>query len=104
MTFIPRQESFVCEHCHKEVTPLEHGSYRNHCPFCLYAKHVDQDGPGDRLSTCQGLMKPISAELSSKKGWIITHECEKCGKVIPNKSAPDDDVAGNADALRPNAD
>ena len=35
-------------------------------------------------------MKPISADQSGKKGWVINHKCEKCGKMIPNKTADDD--------------
>lgn len=92
MSFIARQEPFVCEHCGKAVEPLEHGSYRNHCPFCLFSKHVDRDGPGDRLSGCQSLMQPVSLDYDGKKGWLIVHECSKCRKTIPNKAAPDDDV------------
>ena len=92
MTFIARQEEFVCENCNAVVQPLEKGSYRNHCPFCLYSKHVDNDGPGDRASLCQGMMRPDHLDQSGKKGWVIIHICEKCGKQSPNKAAPDDDL------------
>lgn len=90
MVFIARQEPFVCEHCGERVEPLERGSYRNHCPFCLYSKHLDGDGPGDRASQCQGLMEPAGFEFQAKKGWMVAHLCTKCGKRIPNKTAPDD--------------
>lgn len=93
MTFIARQESFACAHCGRQVEPLEHGSYRNHCPHCLYSLHVDRDGPGDRLSTCQSPMAPVTLDQSGKKGWMIVHECLRCGKRIPNKAAPDDDLS-----------
>ncbi len=93
MTFIPRQEPFVCEQCKADVQPLAEGSYRNHCPHCLYSKHVDQDGPGDRASSCKGLMKPVGIDSHSKKGWIIIHRCETCAKEQPNKAAPDDDLS-----------
>lgn len=92
MTFIARQESFECEQCKKQVEPLETGSYRNHCPYCLWSKHVDKDGPGDRLSTCCTLMKPIGVDHQSKKGWMIVHRCQKCRKQITNKAACDDDI------------
>lgn len=59
MAFIMRNESFICEHCGFEVSPHPSGSARNHCPKCLYSKHVDEDSPGDRLATCYGLMEPI---------------------------------------------
>jgi len=92
MTFIARQESFTCVHCGKSVEPLEHGSYRNHCPHCLYSLHVDRDGPGDRESTCQSPMAPVELDQNGKKGWMIVHQCVRCGKRIPNKAAPDDDL------------
>lgn len=90
MVFIPRQETFVCEKCGKHVEPLEKGSYRNHCPHCLWSKHVDHEGPGDRASLCGGLLKPTMLDQRGGKGWIIIHECVKCGKISPNKAAPDD--------------
>lgn len=90
MPFIPREEPFICEHCNANVQPLEKGSYRNHCPFCLFSKHVDDEGPGDRKSKCKGLMEPLSLDQDGKRGWIVVHRCLKCGKQMPNKAAPDD--------------
>jgi DNA-directed RNA polymerase subunit RPC12/RpoP len=92
MPFIPREEPFTCEHCGRPVEPLGRGTYRNHCPFCLWSKHVDDQGPGDRASTCGGLMEPIGLDQDGKKGWMILHRCVHCGKEIPNKAAPDDDL------------
>lgn len=92
MIFIPRQEPFICEHCGRKVLPLSEGSYRNHCPYCLYSKHVDDAGPGDRKSACEGLMVPVNLDQRQKKGWLIIHRCEKCGKTVVNKAAPDDDL------------
>jgi RNHCP domain len=91
MVFIARQEEFQCEHCFRTVTPLKK-SYRNHCPFCLYSKHIDLHGPGDRQNTCLGLLKPIELDSSSKKGYIVIHECIKCSKKVRNKCAPDDEI------------
>ncbi|MFH0770211.1 MAG: RNHCP domain-containing protein [Candidatus Peregrinibacteria bacterium] len=93
-SFIPRQESFTCSHCGFQVEPIEHGSYRNHCPRCLYSKHVDELGPGDRQSSCGGLMEPKGIDSGGGKGWIIIHRCTKCKKIIRNKAAPDDDIIG----------
>ena len=87
--FIVINEEFTCQNC-KEKNPKLQGSCRNHCKKCLYSLHVDKKTPGDRKSTCKSLMKPISADQSGKKGWIINHKCEKCGKTIPNKTADDD--------------
>lgn len=92
--FIPREEPFTCEHCAAAVTPLLCGTYRNHCPRCLWSKHVDDAGPGDRASLCGGMMRPVDLDQSGKKGWMVIHECERCGKRIPNKIADDDQWEG----------
>lgn len=90
MTFIAREEAFTCGHCGNKVQPLGKGTYRNHCPQCLWSKHVDDEGPGDRLSLCKGLMEPKGFDM--RKGeWVVQHECTECGKKIVNKLAPDDD-------------
>lgn len=80
--------AFSCEHCGSKVLPVTNGSYRNHCPFCLYSKHLDNK-PGDRQSPCRGLMKPIALDYSGKKGYQVIHQCEKCKKVQKNRVAID---------------
>ena len=80
-----------CLHCGKEVLPMGKSS-RNHCPFCLWSKHLDIN-PGDRASECRGLMEPISAEPDPKKGYVIIHKCTKCGAERNNKMQSDDDTA-----------
>lgn len=92
MPFIPREEPFKCGNCKSEVQPLGKGTYRNHCPHCLFSKHVDDKGPGDRASKCKGLMKPIGIDQDSKKGFVLIHECIKCKKISRNKAAPDDEL------------
>jgi hypothetical protein len=92
-----RQEEntgFVCGNCGIEVVPVSDGSYRNHCPFCLYSKHVDVL-PGDRQSDCGGLMEPVGVYYHTKKGYQIRHRCLVCGAQQSNKAAletvqPDD--------------
>jgi len=91
MGFVMRNESFVCEHCGKTVPPHPEGSARNHCPFCLHSKHLDDEFPGDRASECGGLMEPVDIDFRKKNGWVIVHKCKKCGKTIVNKLAPDDE-------------
>ena len=81
---------FICRHCGKEVLPLTDGSYRNHCPFCLYSLHIDIT-PGDRACECGGLMEPIKIIYNSKKGYQIVHRCQKCGFERKNQTAPNDD-------------
>lgn len=87
--FTKRDEEFVCENCGKKVLKLGYTS-RDHCPRCLYSKHVD-NMPGDREAECRGLLKPIQVELDSKKGYVIIYKCEKCGAIRKNKAAVDDD-------------
>lgn len=88
---------FRCENCGADVKPLSNGSYRNHCPYCLYSKHVDRV-PGDRRHDCHGLMKPVDLIYNSKKGYQLVHECLRCGERRVNKVAVDtvqpDDVIG----------
>ena len=63
---------------------------RDHCPFCLYSKHVDIM-PGDRKNTCKGLLKPIGIE-KFKDTYKILYRCEKCGETHKNIMAKDDDM------------
>lgn len=79
---------FTCEYCGKQVEPLSNGSYRNHCPFCLYSKHVDII-PGDRAQACDGLMEPIRIRHHSNKGYQIIHKCLRCGEIKVNRVAQD---------------
>ena len=85
---------FVCENCGREVLPVTDGSYRNHCPFCLYSKHIDIE-PGDRVGRCGGLMRPVGLIYKSGKGFQLVHRCLKCGEEKVNRVAelsvqPDD--------------
>lgn len=86
--FSKLDESFICEHCKKKVEKLNYTS-RDHCPYCLYSKHVDIL-PGDRSNTCKGLLKPLSIE-KFKDSFKIFYKCEKCGEVHKNIIANDDD-------------
>lgn len=81
-------KGFICENCGSEVLPLNNGSYRNHCPFCLHSKHVDNI-PGDRESQCGGLMKPEGIKYKSGKGYQIVHRCVTCGVQRANIVAED---------------
>lgn len=87
--FTMRDENFICENCHKEVKKLGYTS-RDHCPYCLYSKHVDIN-PGDRQNSCQGLLKPIGIE-KFKDTYKILYRCEKCGEEHKNIIAKDDDM------------
>ncbi len=82
-------EQFICEHCHKKVEKLEY-SARDHCPYCLYSKHVDIN-PGDRANQCLGLLKPIDVE-KFKNTYKILYECDTCHMQHKNIMAIDDDI------------
>ncbi|MCZ6792291.1 MAG: RNHCP domain-containing protein [Planctomycetota bacterium] len=82
-------DGFTCEHCGLEVLPLARASYRNHCPRCLWSRHVD-DAPGDRAASCGGLMEPVELSGSTSVGWTILHRCTVCGARRPNRAAVDD--------------
>ena len=56
---------FICLNCTKIIKKLTNGSYRNHCPYCLYSLHLDNQ-PGDRANKCRGLMEPISLTYKPK--------------------------------------
>ena len=81
-------EEFVCDNCGKMVNKLNYTA-RDHCPFCLYSKHVDIN-PGDRLNKCKGLLKPIDIE-KYKDPYKIIYECTKCHEKHKNIMANDDD-------------
>ena len=81
-------EEFVCENCNKMVDKLNYTA-RDHCPFCLYSKHVDIN-PGDRSNECRGLLKPISIE-KYKNTYKIIYKCLKCNQLHKNIMANDDD-------------
>ncbi len=83
--FSKNDNGFICKNCGMEVLPLGYTS-RNHCPFCLCSLHVDIN-PGDRLNGCGGILRAVSAIPDPKKGYIIIHKCDKCGKVVRNKAA-----------------
>lgn len=88
--FTEIDEEFVCEHCGKKVDKLNY-SCRDHCPYCLYAKHVDKN-PGDRLETCHGMLEPIGIENNPKKGFVIIYKCQKCKMIRKNIAAKDDNM------------
>ena len=37
-------------------------------------------------------MKPATVTLGRKGVYTIIHECLKCGKIIPNRAAENDDI------------
>lgn len=88
MVFKKVTEDFVCEHC---ATTVKGNGFTNHCPSCLWSKHVDVS-PGDRAETCNGMMEPIALEGSSPH-YDIVHVCERCGKRRLNRVEANDNEA-----------
>lgn len=80
-------EDFICGQCGTAVTG---NGYTNHCPHCLWSRHVDE-APGDRAATCGGLMRPVGVEQTGD-GFILTHHCTSCGHTMRCKSASTDDT------------
>ena len=88
MKFNMIDEKFKCMNCGMEVDTLNYTA-RDHCPRCLYSRHVDVM-PGDRQNKCMGLMMPIGIE-KYKNTYKIIYKCLSCGEVHKNIMAQDDD-------------
>src|SRR5512138_3845613 len=94
---------FRCAHCQGLVSSAHLFSgvnNRNHCPYCLWSRHLDLFTAGDRLCACKAPMKPIG--LTMKKGrnkyqpgargeLMLIHECIECQALSINRIAADDD-------------
>ncbi|MBI1190720.1 MAG: RNHCP domain-containing protein [Tepidisphaera sp.] len=82
---------FTCIRCKLQVPGEAWGTkHRNHCPACLYSRHVDEQ-PGDRASPCRAPMEPIGIEVRAPDGeWAIIHRCTACAIIKTNRIAGDD--------------
>lgn len=99
----PREGEFRCIQCKRYVSTSRESSgvnNRNHCPGCLYSRHVDLKTPGDRLAECHSKMAPIGLTFkhtpkkygrSFQGELMLIHECAGCGKISINRIAGDDD-------------
>lgn len=98
-----KNTDFRCAQC-KAAVSSDHAisgvNNRNHCPHCLWSKHVDLHKPGDRLAECRSRMQPIGLTLKrtlKKYGdemqgeLMLIHRCTGCGKLSINRIAADDD-------------
>jgi hypothetical protein len=65
-------------------------AHRNHCPNCLWSRHLDDDRPGDRDADCGSLMEPIAITVRGDGEWVVVHRCTGCDEVHLNRSAADD--------------
>lgn len=99
----PINGDFICAHCHQPVSadPLLSGvNNRNHCPYCLWSKHMDLFEAGDRLAACKAPMQPLGLALKqTRKKYgplaqgelMLVHHCTACQRVSLNRIAADDD-------------
>ncbi|MBR4927050.1 MAG: RNHCP domain-containing protein [Alphaproteobacteria bacterium] len=78
-------EDFTCEVC---GTFVKGNGYTNHCPKCLSSKHVDIN-PGDRASTCHGIMYASALETKGGDRYIV-HKCIRCDHTRRNKVSEND--------------
>jgi hypothetical protein len=96
------EQGFICIQCHLYVSCAPDAAgvqNRNHCPGCLWSRHLDWRSAGDRLSICRAAMRPIG--LTTKRGrnkyarerdgeLMLIHQCTACETVVINRIAADD--------------
>ena len=96
------QAGFQCKHCQAHVSTavsLSAVQNRNHCPYCLWSRHLDWLEPGDRLSACKSPMRPIGLTVKATRNkygpgggeLMLIHVCVECEKLSINRIAADDD-------------
>ncbi|HVN55689.1 MAG TPA: RNHCP domain-containing protein [Anaerolineaceae bacterium] len=97
------EDGFTCKHCGVFVScALELASVhnRNHCPYCLWSRHIDLYEPGDRLSACKAPMRPVGLTMKkTRKKYarcapgelMLIHLCAGCAALSVNRLAADDD-------------
>jgi hypothetical protein len=91
-----RDEAFTCDHCGAAVPP--HGrSARDHCPWCLWSKHVDRV-PGDRAETCRGALEPVEVERRGSR-MMLHYRCVACGAARTNQALLDGDPPDDWEAV-----
>lgn len=96
-----KNSDFICSHCHAFVSSapaLSGVNHRNHCPYCLWSRHLDLFEAGDRLAACKARMEPVGLALkrtrkkygTGQSELMLVHRCLDCGKVSANRIAADD--------------
>src|SRR5262245_29113918 len=98
-------QEFRCVQCNQYVTcapEIAGVQNRNHCPACLWSRHLDWRAAGDRLAACRAAMRPIG--LTTKRGrnkyarerdgeLMLIHRCTACEAIVINRIAADDSAA-----------
>lgn len=83
--------TFRCGNCRLDVSYRAPGTaHRNHCPNCLWSRHLDDDRPGDRAADCGSLMEPIAVTVRGDGEWVLVHRCGGCDELHLNRTAADD--------------
>jgi hypothetical protein len=94
---------FNCVHCRNFVSAgimLSSVNHRNHCPYCLWSRHMDLFNAGDRMSACKTAMEPVGLTMKrvhkkypagSGGELMLIHRCTGCGAISINRIAADDD-------------
>lgn len=98
------EKGFTCLQCGIQVTTgreMSGVNNRNHCPHCLWSRHVDEYKAGDRKAECRSRMQPIGLTIkqtlkrygtNSEGELMLIHRCTGCGKLSINRIASDDDA------------
>ncbi|OGO26024.1 MAG: hypothetical protein A2136_02365, partial [Chloroflexi bacterium RBG_16_54_11] len=93
---------FRCRYCQAFVHTIPELSgvqNRNHCPYCLWSRHLDLWAAGDRLSACKAGMQPIGLTVKPGRNkyashlageLMLVHLCLECNHVSINRIAADD--------------
>ena len=93
---------FKCRHCGSYVSaakPLAGVGNRNHCPYCLWSRHLDLFEAGDRLAACKASMRPVGLTLKNSRNkyaraasgeLMLVHLCTDCERISINRIAADD--------------
>ncbi|ADB48651.1 RNHCP domain-containing protein [Conexibacter woesei] len=83
--------AFRCRNCGLDVpTDAPGTAHRNHCPSCLWSRHLDDATPGDRAALCGSSMEPIAVAVRGDGEWVLVHRCAGCGELDLNRIAGDD--------------
>lgn len=83
--FTRKVEDFDCDKCGTHVVG---NGYTDHCPQCLWGKHVDVL-PGDRAAECHGAMEPVAVEGGTPH-YRIRYRCTACRHVFVVDAADGD--------------
>lgn len=95
-----RETPFSCEACGRMASADAPGTrHRNHCPHCLASLHLDVT-VGDRRSGCRGVMDAIALWVRDDGEPSLVHRCRRCGRLVSNRVAGDDDATSLRDLAR----